>query len=96
MHLLNKIYRINMFLIVIFILSLVVKMYYYDKVSTEGSKLNSLEQKLVLLSLDNERISREINEYSSLAHISEEAIKLGYSKAEVVYLHVQDLASLTQ
>lgn len=89
----NNLRLINIALVVFIAISLVVKLYYYDKVSTAGSALNDLETKLSDVLAENEGLVVELNNSSSVKSIHQRALDSGYIKSNVEYLKDLNLAS---
>lgn len=74
-------------------ISLALKMYYYDKISTAGADLNNLESKLSGIVAENEKISLELNNTNSIKSIHQRALENGYVKSDVQYLKDLNLAA---
>lgn len=76
---------LNGILVVSILGLLVVKLYYLDRNTTLGVKLNETEKEINRLNLEIESLSDELNKLTSLQLMKEKAIQSGYTDPNLKY-----------
>lgn len=85
--------RILLIIFILIIPAMLLEIWSVNRLATLGSKISSLEQAKVSLTLDNQVLEDEIAKKASLNQIENESQQLGFQKIKsVTYLGTENLA----
>ena len=88
--------NLNILIITCIVVSVVFRIYSFDKISTAGIDLKALDEKLNVLLVEEEKLQLEYRRETSLSKIQERAYEYGLVNAQLEYLLPHDLASSIQ
>lgn len=84
--------KLNIIIIITFILSLFVNLYFSDKALTAGNELSMYEARANELVVENEYLQNKYFTVSSMSSISKLAEEYGFTESQSEYYTSSDLA----